>query len=136
MIRQVKRAVSVPVFGNGDVRSGPDAVRMLDETGCDAVIVGRAAQGNPWIFREISAAMKGMCVPPPTPRERVETAIEHFGLEKKLYGDKAAVLQMRKHIAWYVHGMRDASRFRERINSLEDGEAVLEALRAFAAGQG
>ena len=135
IIRDVKRAVSVPVFGNGDVRSGADALRMMDETGCDAVIVGRAAQGNPWIFREIAAAMQGKAVPPPTPQERVQMATRHFQLEAQLYGEKLAVLQMRKHIAWYVHGMKGASRFRERINQLNSTEAVLAALKAYAEGE-
>lgn len=129
IIREVKRAVSVPVFGNGDVRSGADALRMLDETGCDAVIVGRAAQGNPWIFREIAAAMRGKTAPSPTPEERMAMAARHFRLEAQLYGEKLAVLQMRKHIAWYAHGMKGASRFRERINQLTTAEAVLAALR-------
>ena len=129
IIRDVKRAVSVPVFGNGDVRGGADALRMLDETGCDAVIVGRAAQGNPWIFREIAAAMQGEEVPPPTPEERMEMAVRHFQLEAQLYGEKLAVLQMRKHIAWYVHGMKGASRFRERINQMNSAEEVLAALK-------
>ncbi len=129
IIRDVKRAVSVPVFGNGDVRGGADALRMLDETGCDAVIVGRAAQGNPWIFREIAAAIQGKEVPPPTPEERMEMAVRHFQLEAQLYGEKLAVLQMRKHIAWYVHGMKGASRFRERINQMNSAEEVLAALR-------
>ena len=135
IIRDVKRAVSVPVFGNGDVRSGADALRMMDETGCDAVIVGRAAQGNPWIFREIAAVMRGKAAPPPTPQERVQMAARHFQLEAQLYGEKLAVLQMRKHIAWYVHGMKDASRFRESINQLNSAEAVLAALKAYAEGE-
>ena len=129
IIRDVKRAVSVPVFGNGDVRGGADALRMLDETGCDAVIVGRAAQGNPWIFREIAAAMQGEKVPPLTPEERMEMSVRHFQLEAQLYGEKLAVLQMRKHIAWYVHGMKGASRFRERINQMNSAEEVLAALK-------
>ena len=88
VIRDVKRAISVPVFGNGDVRCGADALRMLDETGCDAVIVGRAAQGNPWIFREIAAALRGEEAPPPTPAERVAMALRHFELETALHGEK------------------------------------------------
>ena len=132
VIRAVKRAVSVPVFGNGDVRCGDDALRMMDETGCDAVIVGRAAQGNPWIFREIAAAMRGEQVPPPTPAERVNMAARHFELERQLYGEKLAVLQMGKHIAWYVHGMKGASRFRDRINQMNSAEDVLAALKTYA----
>ena len=135
VIRHVVQAVSVPVFGNGDVRSGTDAVRMMDETGCDAVMVGRAAEGNPWIFREIAAALRGDRAEPPSPQERVDMAIRHYELEKALFGEKLAVLQMRKHIAWYVHGLKDASRFRERINALNDAMAVRDALRDFAASQ-
>ena len=132
VIREVKRAVSVPVFGNGDVRGGADALRMLEETGCDAVIVGRAAQGNPWVFREIAAALQGRVAPPPTPAERVAMAERHFRLEAQLYGEKLAVLQMRKHIAWYVHGMKGASRFRDRINQMNSAAEVLAALRSYA----
>ena len=134
VIAAVKRAVCVPVFGNGDVRSGADALRMLDQTGCDAVVVGRAAQGNPWIFREIAAALRGETAEPPTPQERVAMALRHYGLEIELYGEKPALLQMRKHIAWYVHGMPGASRFRERINAMNDAGQVMDALREFAAG--
>ena len=132
VIRAVKRAVSVPVFGNGDVRSGPDAVRMIDETGCDAVIVGRAAQGNPWVFREIAAALHGQTAAPPTPQERVDMAVRHYRLEMELYGEKLATLEMRKHIAWNVHGMPGASRFREKINGMPEAARAIEALRKFA----
>ena len=132
MIRAVKRAVSVPVFGNGDVRCGADAVRMLEETGCDGVLVARAAQGNPWIFREIRAAMAGAHCPPVSGRERVETALRHFDLEARLHGERGGMLEMRKHIAWYVSGMRGAARFRERVNAMDSAEAVRDALCAFA----
>ncbi|MBR6767672.1 MAG: tRNA dihydrouridine synthase DusB [Clostridia bacterium] len=135
VIREVKKAVSVPVFGNGDVRSGADAKRMMEETGCDGVIIGRAAQGNPWIFREVAAVLRGQPVLPPTPQERVEMALKHFALEIELYGERKALLEMRKHIAWYVFGMRGASKFRERINTMEDAEKVQDALRAFALSQ-
>ncbi len=136
VIRAVKRAVSIPVFGNGDVTSGADALRMMDETGCDAVIVGRAAQGNPWVFREIAAALRGETPVPPTPAERVEMAARHFRLEQALFGEKLAVLQMRKHIAWYVHGMKEASRFRVRVNQMNSAAEVLAALEEFASQNG
>ena len=136
VIRQVKRAVRVPVFGNGDVRCGADALKMFEDTGCDGVVVGRAAQGNPWIFREIAAALSGETFMPPTPAERAQMALRHFGLEEDLYGEKRAVLEMRKHIAWYVHGMKGATRFRDAINLLQTGEAVKAALAQFAEAQG
>lgn len=135
VIKSVKAAVSIPVLGNGDVRSGADAVRMLDETGCDGVIVGRAAQGNPWIFREIAAALRGETAAPPTPRERVAMALRHYELEVQLYGEKRGILEMRKHIAWYVHGMKGASRFRDTINLMQSADDVMNALRDFAANQ-
>lgn len=135
VIRQVKDAVNVPVFGNGDVRTGADAVRMLDETGCDGVIVGRAAQGNPWLFREIAAALRGESDAPPSPTERAAMALRHFELEVQLFGEKRGVLEMRKHIAWYVHGMKGASKFRDSINLLSDAEAVKDALVRFAVSQ-
>ena len=133
VIRQVKARVAVPVFGNGDVASGADALRMLDATGCDAVLVARAAEGNPWIFREIAAALEGRACPPPTGRERVEMALRHFDLETRLHGERGGMLEMRKHIAWYVAGMRGAARFREQINALADAEDVRRALIDFAA---
>ena len=133
VIRAVKKSVSVPVIGNGDVRGGADALHMLEETGCDGVLVGRAAQGNPWIFREIRAAMSGEDIPVVTSQERIETALRHFELELQLHGERGGLLEMRKHIAWYVHGMRGAAKFRERVNRLERPDDVRAALTAFAA---
>lgn len=132
IIQKVKRAVSVPVLGNGDVRCGADAIRMIDETGCDGVIVGRAAQGNPWVFGEIRAALRGEVWREPTPAERVEMALRHFDLETQLHGDKKGLLEMRKHIAWYVGGLPGAARFRETINTMVGADAVKNALREFA----
>ena len=132
VIREVKSHVSVPVLGNGDIHCGADALRMLDETGCDGVLIARAAQGNPWIFREVRAAMLGGECPAVTGRERVETALRHFELETKLHGERGGMLEMRKHIAWYVAGMRGAARFRERINTMESADQLREALLDFA----
>ena len=128
----MKKSVSVPVLGNGDVRSGADAVNMIAQTGCDGVIVGRAAQGNPWIFAEIRAFLTGEAYAPPTPRERVDMALRHFDLETRLHGEKKGLLEMRKHIAWYVSGLPGAAKFRDSINLLTDAAAVKDALCAFA----
>lgn len=132
VIRDVKRAVNVPVLGNGDVQSGEDAMRMMDETGCDGVLAARAAEGNPWLFAEIRAAMTGEKFVPPTPRERIETALRHFELEAQLHGSRGGMLEMRKHIAWYISGMRGAARFRERINTMADADQVRAAMIEFA----
>lgn len=132
IIERVKKSVSVPVLGNGDVRSGADAVNMIAQTGCDGVIVGRAAQGNPWIFAEIRAFLNGEAYTPPTPRERVDMALRHFDLETELHGPKKGLLEMRKHIAWYVSGIPGAAKFRDSINLLVDADAVKDALREFA----
>lgn len=132
IIREVKRHVCVPVLGNGDIRSGADALRMMDETGCDGVLIARAAQGNPWIFREVRAAMLGEACPAVTGKERIETALRHFELETQLHGERGGMLEMRKHIAWYITGMRGAAAFRQKVNLLESGDAVKQALMEFA----
>ena len=131
VIRDVKKAVSVPVLGNGDIKSGRDALRMLDETGCDGVLIARAAQGNPWIFRQVKAAMRGESCPLPTGRERVEMALRHFDLETQLHGERGGMLEMRKHIAWYMVGMRGSARLREQINTMENADQVRRTLLDF-----
>lgn len=131
IIRRVKQAVSVPVFGNGDITCGEDAVRMLDETGCDGVMVGRAAQGNPWIFRDIACALNGRRFAPPTIRDRVEMAVRHMDMESALRGEMRAMLEMRKHVAWYMAGERGCGKLRERINTISDPMQMRHALYAY-----
>jgi nifR3 family TIM-barrel protein len=117
VIARVKQAVVIPVIGNGDVRCAADAVRMREETGCDAVMVGRAALGYPWIFREIGAALSGKAVPcPPSVEERVALAARHVRMGVADRGEKVGVREMRKHIAWYLRGMPMARTFRDRAN--------------------
>lgn len=125
IIRAVKNAVQVPVIGNGDVRSGPDAARMLDVTGCDAVMIGREGRGNPWIFRNVRHYLEtGREPPPPTLEERAAMALRHFDLLLRYKGETRAVLEMRKHLAWYTRGLRGAARLRERLHAADSAAAV------------
>lgn len=114
-IARVKQAVSVPVVGNGDVTCGDDAVRMAAQTGCDAVMVARGAEGNPWVFADVRAALDGRDVPePPSPAERLGLAKRHVAMLAGANGGRVA--PMRKHAAWYVHGLPGAAAARGRFN--------------------
>ena len=120
IIRQVKQAVKIPVIGNGDVDSPERAGAMLDSTGCDGVMIGRAAQGNPWIFRDtVSFLETGTVPPPPDGQEKKRMILEHADFQLQIKGEYTAVREMRKHLAWYTAGMPHSARFRQTINSME-----------------
>ena len=130
IIAQVKQAVRIPVLGNGDVTDAQTAVKRMEQTGCDGVLVGRAAQGNPWIFSQIAAALEGRAAPePPDNRTRYETVVRHARMAVRYKGEKRAVPEMRKHLAWYTAGMLHSSRLRRRINELETLEELIESMR-------
>ncbi|HIU16535.1 MAG TPA: tRNA dihydrouridine synthase DusB [Candidatus Ventricola intestinavium] len=130
-IRRLKERVSIPVVGNGDVTCWQDALRMLRETGCDGVAVGRAAQGNPWIFEQIRDAMAGRPVREITPQEKYSVLMRHAGMLAGLKGEPVAVREMRRHVASYVHGMRGAARLRTRVNTLLTLQELGDVLGAF-----
>lgn len=128
-IRAVKEAVKIPVIGNGDVTDALSAERLLKETGCDGVMVGRAAQGNPFIFREITEYLETGVIPPkPTPAE-VRTTIErHARMQMEEKGEYTGVREMRKHLSWYTVGYPNSAKYRQMINSMETMEELLHSL--------
>lgn len=132
MIGEAKRAVTIPVIGNGDVRGAEDALRMLSETGCDAVMLGRAAFGDPWVFRRARAAWeRGESLPMPTPRERLEAGIRHLGMLVKCAGPDSAAREMRKHVAWYVKGLPHSARVREQVNHTRGVDEMVVLLHRY-----
>lgn len=120
IIRRVKEAVSIPVIGNGDVDSGEAASAMMRQTGCDGVMIGRAAQGNPWIFRELTEYSRtGISPSKPSKAERKDAMLRHARLQIEFKGDYLGIREMRKHVAWYTKGMEGSARLREAINRVE-----------------
>lgn len=129
IIAKVKQAVSIPVIGNGDVVDGPSAKALLTQTGCDGIMVGRAAQGNPWIFREIEHYLRtGEVQERPTGKEVYDTILSHAEMELAHKGEYTAVREMRKHISWYTAGYPNSAALRRRINAMESFEELKEAL--------
>lgn len=120
IIRQVKEAVSIPVIGNGDVTSPESAEAMLRETGCDGVMIGRGAQGNPWIFHQILHWMEtGEMEDKPSAEEVKEMILRHAGLLTEYKGEYTGIREMRKHVAWYTAGYPNSSRLRAKVNEVE-----------------
>ena len=129
IIRQVKEAVKIPVIGNGDVDSPQAARLLLEETGCDGVMIGRAAQGNPWIFREVARYLEdGSIAKGPDSQEKKRMVLEHAKLQLQYKGEYTAVREMRKHLAWYTAGMPHSSRFRQTVNSMESMEELIAGI--------
>lgn len=132
IIRAVKAAVKIPVIGNGDIIDGGSAAHMLEYTGCDGIMVGRAAEGNPWIFKEISAYLKdGTVLPPPDLDERREVALKHLGLLVEFKGEHRGVLEGRKHMAWYFKGVSGGAVLRTALNEAQKYDEMCGLINEF-----
>ena len=132
IIRQVKEAVHIPVIGNGDVTSAEKAAEMRKITGCDGVMIGRGVQGNPWIFRELAEYDRTGTIPPrPTQEEIRNMMLRHARMQLEFKGEYLGIREMRKHVAWYVKGMKGAAKFRAQINQVESYEELEELYANF-----
>lgn len=131
VIGEVKAAAGIPVIGNGDVKSAEDARRMIEATGCDGVMIGRAAKGNPWIFRETERLLSsGTPGPGPDVKERLSVLLEHIRLMEDHAGNYAVVL-MRNSVSWYCKGLPGASEFRKAVNSASTVSGLVDAVKGF-----
>ncbi|WP_434631206.1 tRNA dihydrouridine synthase DusB [Thermoanaerobacterium thermosaccharolyticum] len=129
IIKKVKDNLKIPVIGNGDIFTPEDAKRMIDETGCDAVMVGRGAEGNPWIFKRILHYLNtGEILPEPTVSEKIDMILKHLDMMIDYKGEHVGILEMRKHIAWYLKGIRGASKIKQMVFTMSNYKEVKDLL--------
>lgn len=128
IIRDIKNQLQIPVIGNGDIFTPLDAENMLKETGCDGIMIARGAMGNPWIFNQINQMNSGEEISIPTPEEKIDIALEHYRKAVLYLGEAKAVREMRKHLAWYIKGLKNCTDLKNKINYENNVEKVFELL--------
>ena len=130
-IAELKKALKIPVLGSGDLFTPEDVRSMLEQTGCDGVMIARGALGNPWIFREALSLLKGETPEIPGGAERFAVAARHLELFAGYSGEQVAVREMRKHLCWYARGIPGAAQFRAKVNRIDDRAALEAAMKEF-----
>mgnify|MGYP001443628334 CR=1 FL=1 len=128
IIEGVKKAVNIPIIGNGDIFTPESAKKIMHLTGCDAIMIGRGAMGNPWIFNQIRQMKFSEAITFPTPQEKIDTALEHYRRALFYLGEAKAVREMRKHISWYVKGLKNCTEIKNSINYENESEKVFKLL--------
>lgn len=131
IIRDVKKSVRIPVIGNGDIKSPEDAVKMFEQTGVDGIMIGRASLGNPWIFDDIIKTLSGKEKKTVTNEEKLQTIIKHIELEVSEKGENIAIKEMRKHVSAYIKNMKDASKYRDYINQIDNKKELIGCLTEY-----
>ena len=132
IIKKVKEAVSIPVIGNGDITSPEGADSMFKQTGCDAVMIGRGAQGDPWIFNRVLSYLRdGVRIPEPSVEVKIQTIIRHMEMLVQLKGENTGVKEMRKHIAWYIKGMYGSASIKQRVFQMNTMEEVVFLMKQY-----
>ena len=131
IIRDVKQSVRIPVIGNGDIKSPEDAVKMFEQTGVDGIMIGRASLGNPWIFDDIIKTLSGKEKKTVTNEEKLQTIIKHIELEVSEKGENIAIKEMRKHVSAYIKNMKDASKYRDYINQIDNKKELIGCLTEY-----
>ncbi len=129
IIKQVKERITIPVIGNGDIFTPEDAKQMFEETCCDGILIGRGAQGNPWIFQRISSYLRsGVLIGEPSAEDKISMVIEHLNRIIEVKGEYIGVKEMRKHIAWYLKGLPNSNCVKNRLFKIEDKKGIIELL--------
>jgi len=132
ILRDVKQAVNIPVIGNGDVFTPEDAKRLLEHTNCDGVMIGRGALGNPWmLYRTVHFLTTGDLLPDPSPKEKIRIAMLHMDRLAELRGERVAVREMRKHLAWYLKGLPDSAAAKNLVMELQSRAEVVTVLEEY-----